>query len=144
MTYRQMAQAMGLTSAKGLRVDTSRARQKIRLMGFAYQAAKARLDEEVFPVAVERLAGMVKMGVPEAVFRVLEGRPGGLAGRKMEGGVDGRTTVPNLAITFTQVGSSPTVAMGAIVGAPRPEPLALPARGELADVGVPRGTTGGG
>ena len=123
LSYRQMANALGITSATGLRVDVSRARKKLTAISYAFDAAVARIDSEIFPLAVERLAGMVQAGVPEAVFRTLSGRPGGLQPPRSE------TTPPPLMQTTLNVQFSlppgidvatrPTIAIGSVVGAPR-------------------------
>jgi hypothetical protein len=124
MSYRQMANALGLTSADGLRVSVSKARRKLKAVGFLYQTACDRLDQEIVPLAVERLAGMVQAGVPEAVFRTLDGR--GIFRQHRTGNEAPPSANTNLTISFQTVSNSPTVAAGSIVGAPRPM-LGVPA-----------------
>lgn len=125
MSYRQMATALGLSSADGLRVSVSKARKKLKAVALTYQTACDRLDQEIVPLAVERLAGMVQAGVPEAVFRTLDGR--GIFRQHRSGDAQAPPSLPNLSITFQTVANSPTIAAGAIVGAPRPALNAPPA-----------------
>jgi len=123
LSYRQMANALGIGSATGLRVDVARARKKLQAISYAFDAAVARIDSEIFPLAVERLAGMVHAGVPEAVFRTVSGRPGGLQPPRSEAPPQTHlSTTLNVQFTLppgTPQGAMPTVAMGAIVGVPR-------------------------
>jgi hypothetical protein len=119
MTYRQMAQALSLASPGGLRVDVARARKKLQAFGNLFQIACDRMDQELVPLAVERMYGMVNAGVPEAVFRTLAGR-GVLKDHRTDdrqGAPPG--TLPALNVIFTQVVQTPTVAVGAILGTPR-------------------------
>lgn len=141
MSYRQMAAALGVSSAAGLRVDVARARKKLTAVGKVFQVACDRLDQEIFPLAVERLAGMVHAGVPEAVFRTLEGRAGGLQAKRMDAAPP-PANAPTLNVTFSMPpgvlpGQMPVVALGSVVGTPRqlpdvavqaePEPVPVPA-----------------
>jgi hypothetical protein len=123
LTYRQMANALGIGSANGLRVDVARARKKLKAVSYAFDAAVARIDSEIFPLAVERLAGMVNAGVPEAVFRTLAGRAGGLQPPRADAAPPPlMQTTLNVQFSLPpgiDVASRPTIALGSVVGAPR-------------------------
>jgi hypothetical protein len=128
LSYRAMAQSLNLTSPSGLRVSVARARKKLRAVGVQFQIACDRMDQEIVPLAVERMAGMVQAGVPEAVFRTLSGR--GVLRDHRDSGQQAPAAMPQLQVVFQQVSNSPTIAVGAIVGAPQ-APLTLPARAEV-------------
>ena len=147
MGYREVAQSLGLTSVSGLRTSVCKARRKLRVAEKVYQVSCDRMDQELVPMAVDGMLKMVEAGVPEAIYRTLEGRgvlrPRG--GTGTEGAGHGGT--PTLNISFTQVAGTPTVAVGGIVGSPRGEPRRIEERavvGELVAIegSVPRGTGG--
>lgn len=120
MSGRDVASVLGLASARSVKTMVRRARRKLEAHARNYALTCDFLDQTVVPLAGLRLHGMVQAGVPEAVFKTLSGR-GVLRDHKMlDGGGEAKGGVPQLTVVFQQTVNAPTVAAGAIVGAPRP------------------------